>query len=105
STIAMSALCQKRTWHHSFDHLVGAGEHRRRNCEAKRLGSLEIDYQLILGRRLHRKIRWLLALEDAIDIAGRAPVLVSKIGSILDQTAGGDKVSFKVDRWQFMPRR
>src|SRR5215813_324983 len=82
STIAMSALCQKRTWHHSFDHLVGAGEHRRRNCEAKRLGSLEIDYQLILGRRLHRKIRWLLALEDAIDIAGRAPVLVSKIGSI-----------------------
>jgi hypothetical protein len=29
---------------------------------------------------LHRKVGWLLAVEDAIDVARRAPVLVDEIG-------------------------
>jgi hypothetical protein len=34
--------------------------------------------QLVLRRRLHRKIGGLLAFEDAVDVAGRAPILVGR---------------------------
>jgi hypothetical protein len=33
----------------SFNHLIGAGEQRGRNGQAKRFGSLEVDYQLVVG--------------------------------------------------------
>src|SRR5262249_38858615 len=58
----MSALCQKRTCalqqmtdtsrDDSFDHPVGAGEERRRHVKTKCLCSLQIDYDLVFGRRL-----------------------------------------------------
>ena len=67
-----------------FDHLVGAGEHRRWNFEAKRFGGLEVEHKIGLGRRLHRQIGGLLAFEDAIDVAGRAPVWLDRIRAIGD---------------------
>jgi hypothetical protein len=61
----------------SFDHLVGAAEQRRRHVEPERLGGLGVEHQLEFGRLLHRKVRGLLAPEDAVDVTGGEPVVPS----------------------------
>src|SRR5712671_556546 len=42
-------------------------------------------FRKIPGRRLHRQVGWLLALEDAVDVAGGAVELVDPIRPISDQ--------------------
>src|SRR5215813_15253169 len=86
-----------------FDHLVGACQQRRRHRQAEGPSRLEIDDQVKLGRRLHRQIGRLLALENAIDVASRAPIQVYKVWPIGDQTAAGSKEAERIDRGQSVP--
>src|SRR5262245_56625619 len=80
-----------------LDHLVGAGEQRWRHLDAERLGGLEVHQKLVLGGRLHRQVSWCIALQTAIDVACRAPVLVDPIRSVGDQGAFRDAKAVGVD--------
>ena len=55
---------------HSLDHLIRGDKQRVGHGEAECLGGFEVEARFVFGRRLHRQIGRLLALEDAIDIAG-----------------------------------
>src|SRR5436189_2369969 len=73
---------------HSLDHLVGAGEQRRRDFEAERLRGFKIEHQLELDRGLDRKLAWLLTFEDAVDVAGRAPIIIEHVISVGQEATG-----------------
>jgi hypothetical protein len=93
----MSAKCQQRT-SALFNHLAGTREQRGRHSEAERLGGLEVDCQLVLGRRLNRHVSRLFTFKDSIDVAGRASVLVEQIDPIGYQTTISHEEPIEVDR-------
>src|SRR3954451_12654728 len=75
----------------SFDHLVGAGEEGRWYFQAKRPRGFEVDHEFVFGWRKHRHLGRVLALQDAVDVTGRAAVLVQQIKPMTGQAAGSDE--------------
>src|ERR1700747_2669669 len=75
----------------SFNNLVGEREQVGRHLKAERLRRFEIDREFEFGRLLDRKLAWLLAAKDAVDIGGSAPEYVVRIGPVRHQPAFPDK--------------
>jgi len=88
----------------SLDHLVGELLKMQWYVETKRFGGLEIDHQLELARRLHRKIGRLLAPKDTVDVSCRRAPLLNLIDSIGEQPARAGEESERIDRRQPMLR-
>src|SRR5262249_16717272 len=65
-----------------LNHLVGDLLEMQRHLESQCLGGVKVDCEVILRRCLHRHVGWLLALESAVDVAGRAAVHVDPIRPI-----------------------
>jgi hypothetical protein len=109
NSIRTSAEGQKETFEPFlsvlFDHLIRTRQDGGRHFEAERLRGLEVEYKFVPRRRLHRQIGRLLALKDAVDVAGGPPVLIDVIRPIGDQAASGDEGAFEVDRGQLVPGR
>ena len=51
-----------------FNHLVGEREQPIRDGQSERLGGLEIEHQVVLGRLLYWQISRLFAFKNAADI-------------------------------------
>src|SRR5205807_1280679 len=79
----MSVFANKRVCNAAiqglFDHLVGAGEQRRRHLKAKRLGGGEIDDEIELGRLLHWDVARLRPAQNLVGIVGGAPEQVREV--------------------------
>src|SRR5690242_16620060 len=101
--IAPAALWWNRAG--PLDHLVGDLLPMHRHGEAQCLRGLEIDDELIFRRRLHRHVGWFLTFQDAIDVAGSAPVQIDPIRAIGEQAAIGDEGTVEIYRGKLVPRR
>ena len=73
--------------------------------KTKRIGGLEVQDHLELGRKLHREIARLLTAQDAIDISGGATKDVYPVDSVGEQTPVSGKVRFVIDRQYVVSRR
>src|SRR6266478_5174072 len=70
---------------HSFDHLVGKREHLVWNCQAQRLGGLEVDHQLKFGGLFDWQVGRLGALQYFVHVRGRAPIEVGIVHPVCHQ--------------------
>jgi hypothetical protein len=64
-------------WLGLFHHLIGALLHLQRHIEAQSLHGLEVDHQLVLGRRLHWRVTRLLAFESPVQPDSGPPILLN----------------------------
>ena len=73
--------------------------------EAKRPGGLEVDHRLVLGWRLHWKLGWFLALENAIDIRRGTTKIIGPVNAVGQQTAIFSEETEWIDGRETIARR
>src|SRR5262249_33061522 len=83
---------------HSFDHLVGDGEHAWAHFDVERPRRLKIDDELEPRRLQHWEIRRLAAFRDAAGIRADLPTHLELVGSVAHQPAGGDIAPLRITR-------
>src|SRR6266404_7377878 len=89
----------------SFNHLVRPREQHRRHTEPQGVGSLQVDHQFELGRRLHGKIAGIGALQDPVDIGCGAAEDIDGIAAVRNETAARSKHAQWIDCGQPVARR
>src|SRR5580704_9520643 len=85
-------------WNKLLDHLVGSGQQRLGDGEAKGFSGLEVDDELEPPRPRHRQIAGLLAAENAAGIVAELPILLRDVGPVAHQSAGFGKVTLEIER-------
>src|SRR5262245_61704216 len=84
----------------SFDHLVGAGERRRRLVEAERLGGDQVNDEIELGRLLDWQVA---AAHDFVDIITGAPEQVLQTPALAVRQRRTRSVMQRVSLWPIAP--
>src|SRR5262249_12994346 len=75
-----------------LDHLVGTSDEQRRQVEAERASSLEVDRQVELGWQLDRQVGRFGALQDSVRVSGGAPEQVGKARAIRGEASRSNLV-------------
>ena len=88
-----------------FDHLVGDGEQLVRHGEAERLRRLHVQRHLELDRQLNRKLRWIGATENPIDVGRGAANYIAHVRSIRQEAAVLDIEGVAIHSGHVVPRR
>jgi class 3 adenylate cyclase/CheY-like chemotaxis protein len=88
----------------SFNHLVRPCEQHRRYIESQCVGSLQIDHQFELGRRLQGKIARIGALQDPVDVGCGAAEDIGGIDAVRNETAARSKHAQWIDCGQAVAR-
>src|SRR5262245_60384803 len=89
----------------SFDHLVGAGEERRRHLQTERLGGFEVDHKLEFHRLVDGQVGGFLALKNPPGIEPDLVIRVRRTSSLAHQPSRLHARARWKARWQSVARR